>query len=56
MFVKTIAASAREIDASTDREEAFLGAVTSSEKRVNISLEGKDTLFKMDMRCRVTVV
>ena len=54
---KTVAASTQEVEAGPV-EEAFLGTVTSSTDQawsVNIRLQGKDILFKMDTGAEVTV-
>ena len=55
---KTVAASTQEVEAGP-LEEAFLGTVTSSTDQawsVNVRLQGKEILFKMDTGAEVTVI
>ena len=55
---KTVAASTHEVEVGP-LEEAFLGTVTSSIDQawsVNVQLQGKEMLFKMDTGAEVTVI
>ena len=55
---KTVAASAHEVEADSE-EEVFLGTVTSDKETawtVNIQLQGKEVLFKLDTGAEVTVI